>query len=219
MLTALLVALAGALLAGAAAYWLRRRRLTAGHEALLAEPSRASRVLVLGPAGAGKTTLLRHALRQFARGASRRSSAVTAQLGGPYAPTRGLVIVDANVRGLGVQLCDAGGGDAERRQWVALVRGADVRAIVYVLDSADDSELGRDLFRQLALAPWAAGARLFVALNVRLAADGADAACARREAEWRAAVPKPFGVVRLSALHDSSAAVELIAEAAAAGEG
>ena len=99
------------------------------------------------------------------------------------------------------------------------MRGADVRAIVYVLDSADDSELGRDLFRQLALAPWAAGARLFVALNVRLAADGADAACARREAELRAAVPKPFVVVRLSALHDSSAAVELIAEAAAAGEG
>ena len=218
MLMALLLTLAGALLAGAAAYWLRRRRLTAGHEALLAEPSRASRVLVLGPAGAGKTTMLRHALRQFARGASRRSSAVTAQLGGPYAPTRGLVIVDANVRGLGVQLCDAGGGDAERRQWIALVRGADVRAIVYVLDSADDSELGRDLFRQLALAPWAAGARLFVALNVR-SADGDDAACARREAELRAAVPKPFGVVRLSALHDSSAAVELIAEAAAAGEG
>ena len=69
MLTTLFLALAGALLAGAAAYWLRRRRLTAGHEALLAEPSRASRVLVLGPAGAGKTTLLRHALRQFARGA------------------------------------------------------------------------------------------------------------------------------------------------------
>ena len=198
MLTTILLALGRALLAGAAGYWLRRRRLTAGHEALLAEPSRASRVLVLGPAGAGKTTLLRHALRQFARGASRRSSAVTAQLGGPYAPTRGLVIVDANVRGLGVQLCDAGGGDAERRQWIALVRGADVRAIVYVLDSAD-SELGRDLFRQLALAPWAAGARLFVALNVR-AADGADAAYSRREANCAPRCRSRLS--RLSALHD-----------------
>ena len=161
---------------------------------LLSQPRKESdavipRILLLGPVAAGKSTLFRAALELSGEPVSGDAT---------YAPTRGLVrrlleLPSAiSAERVTVQLCDAGGGEDERRQWRELVQD-DVGALVFVCDVSDGSKETRYLFSQLAAAPWARDARLVLAFTKADLVPGGRAALsslsAAREAEFRAACP------------------------------
>ena len=113
-------------------------------------------LLLLGPSGAGKSTL-------FNAGLTLGGERLPETSAGPPPPTRGLVrqllVMPASAaQGDWLQrllLCDAGGGRAEQRQWIELVREPEVGALVFVADVADDSEETLQLFKQLASSKWA----------------------------------------------------------------
>lgn len=117
-----------------------------------------------------------------------------------------------------MQVCDAGGGRQERRQWIELVRENRVGCLVFVADSRDFSEDTRSLFKQLANAKWAQRATVIVALTkldmlLEERGDaGARQACAQHEAEFRAECQHPFSTHVLDA-RDQTAAARLIVEA------
>ena len=153
------------------------------------------RILLLGPARAGKTTLLRQAIALW-----EEHDAPEAALAEPYTPTRGLVMRTMTLpptrdRGTAhCQVCDAGGEPPYRRQWVSLVREAEVCALVFVADVSDESEDTRHLFAQLVRAPWARKASLLLALtHVDLDHASAHGAATREEQYRKAAGETCFG--------------------------
>ena len=201
-----------------------------------------SRVLLLGPACAGKSTIMRHAVA-MSEGSTRLSDSYVAdEHGGPdispespsqaareYKPTLGLVrnvlTLPSPTQGLiSVLLCDAGGGQQQRRQWIELVRGAEVSALVFVVDAADDSEESLGLFRQLANAPWAQRATVFLALS-KVDLLGMDnpllewralAACEQREADYRAVCRVPLHQCHILVATRADSVEALLAEVAEA---
>lgn len=190
----------------------------------LAAPAPFQRVLLLGPADSGKSTLLWQAVKFFEEGPpSERST--SAEMARPKRSTGGLVrwvlrVPSASGALATVQVCDGGGAPDVRRQWVALVKDADVRALVFVAEVDDDSDETLSLFRQLGNAPWARSARLLVALTK---ADLLDSPAAverlrqERLADYRAACPRPFALDVLDT-HDEQAARRLLLEACADAE-
>ena len=185
------------------------------------------RILLLGPAKAGKTTLMRQAVALW-----EERDEHEAALAEPYAPTRGLVmrtmaLPPTRDRGTAhCQVCDAGGEPPYRRQWVSLVRDAEVCALVFVSDVSDESEDTRHLLAQLVRAPWARHASLLLALtHVDLDLASAHGAAAREE-QYRDAAGETFfgsGVTASGqplschalSCHDADAARRLLHAAAA----
>jgi len=178
-------------------------------------------VLLLGPSGGGKTTLFRAALTLAGEVEG------DADADAP-APTRGLVrrvmplplpgTTDAQATSRQVQLCDAGGGREERRQWVVLVReAAPIAALVFVADVGDDAEETLGLFKQLAGAPWARDAALVLALTHADAVGEGNGdspaldVCAARVAAYRERSARPVSVHTLNA-RDPAEAAKLLAE-------
>ena len=139
----------------------------------------------------------------------------------PYQPTRGLIIrtmvVPTQIGGpVHLQLCDAGGRAEYRRQWSALIRDAEVCALVFVASALDASEESRDLFAQLVRAPWARDANVLLALTHIDAATAQDAAT--REAAYRdLASGHTLGCHALNC-HDADAARQLLLAAAASAQ-
>ena len=126
----------------------------------LLDRERVFSLLCLGPAGSGKSTLFCHALTLCGE--------TSPSHGG--IPTRGIVrrllkLPTRDDHQLCV-LCDAGGGRAEQRQWVTLIRQPEtVGAVVFVADLSDESETTLSLFKQVAQAKWSRHATLILALT------------------------------------------------------
>ena len=220
------IMIAGVIVAGilvAAVIYAVRNRAAAADAYQRLDGESPPSILLLGPSDAGKTTLHRAGL---ALAGEKNSNE-------PQTSTRGLVrrllllpTGDNNFRRR-VLLCDAGGGRDERRQWIELVRGNHVGALIYVSDARDTSAATLDLFSQLANAPWAKRSTLLLALTRRdLVEDTSDdtyfpdlprqriEACQAREAEYRAACPRPLSCHLLDA-RDQLAARRLLVEAVA----
>ena len=158
-------------------------------------PQRPRRILMLGPERSGKSTLMRQAVALWEEEeAERHRSTNELDPSAPYQPTRGLVIrnlaLPTRQGEAHVQLCDAGGSLACRRQWVSLIRDADVSALIFVADVSDDSDDTFGLFAQLANAPWARQSHILIALTHIDGPTGHDAAA--REAQYRARVGETY---------------------------
>ena len=156
---------------------------------------RPRRILLLGPERSGKSTLMRQAVALWEEEETERHRSVSAlDPSVPYQPTRGLVIrnlaLPTRQGEAHVQLCDAGGSLACRRQWVSLIRDADVSALVFVADVSDESDDTFGLFAQLANAPWARQSHILIALTHIDGPTRSDAAA--REAQYRARVGETY---------------------------
>lgn len=166
------------------------------------ETRQPRRILLLGPAKAGKTTLMRQAVVLWEERDEHEAATTTSHTRNdePYTPTRGLVmrtmaLPPTRDRGTAhCQVCDAGGEPPYRRQWVSMVRDAEVCALVFVSDVSDGSEDTRHLLAQLVRAPWARNASLILALtHVDLDHASAHGAAAREEQYRNAAGETFFG--------------------------
>lgn len=180
-----------------------------------------AKLLILGPSGAGKSTLHWHALSMAAGEPTRSADARIEHL--LPVPTRGLVrqlaaIPSSSGTYVEVELCDAGGGLHERRQWVHLVRDGPVHVLVFVADSIDTSDDTRHLFEQLANAPWATTTRVFLALTKvdileqRLDADSLAIELRKRSDAYRLSARSPIVIHALNNLN-SIEARRLLSEA------
>lgn len=161
----------------------------------------APRILVLGPEYSGKSTLHRQAVSIAADSDAEKSQD---NMWMPYAPTLGLVrrilALPTSTGTSTVLLCEAGGGRQQRRQWVELVRGTNVAALVFMLDAADVSEESRGLFAQLVGAPWAQNSAIFLVLTKvdLLSPQNAQSICDERDSAYRAVCRQPICCRRLT---------------------
>lgn len=219
-------------------------------------PVLVDQILLLGPAAAGKTALMRHACALSDELEGAPSAAFDPSREYRYQPTLGLVrqvltlpTGDGAVR---AQVCDAGGGRAQQRQWVTMIREGNVGALVFVADVSDGSEVraaarpdiarGRplaavpapslvptrsvplwqetlSLYSQLANAPWARTALLYLALTKvdLLPPHRRRELCEGREVEYRQRCPRPLRCSWLCATVRADAATLLAEVAGAAG--